>query len=79
MPQDWNYGTDRLGNASMGTGAEWRILSAMVVTSTIPIQLVIKPVSFIADHFLFAGHVSAPVPSARQPPLIIDARFRANQ
>ena len=24
MPQDWNYGTDRLGNASMGTGTEWR-------------------------------------------------------
>jgi len=24
MPQDWNYGTDRLGNASVGTGTEWR-------------------------------------------------------
>ena len=21
---DWNYGTDRVGNASMGTGTEWR-------------------------------------------------------
>jgi len=24
MPQDCNYGTDRLGNASMGTGTECR-------------------------------------------------------
>jgi hypothetical protein len=24
MPQDWNYGTDRLRDASMGTGTEWR-------------------------------------------------------
>ena len=24
MPQDWNYGTDRLGGASMGLDSGWR-------------------------------------------------------
>ena len=24
MPQDWNYGTDRLGNASIGHWYGWR-------------------------------------------------------
>ena len=24
MPQDWNYGTDRLGGASMAIGSGWR-------------------------------------------------------
>ena len=35
MPQDWNYGTDRLGGASMGLGSRWRGFERYGLISTV--------------------------------------------
>ena len=38
MPQDWNYCTDRLGNASMGTTTQWRDSERYGLFSSIDIR-----------------------------------------
>ena len=35
MPQDWNYGTDRLGDASMALGSGWRGFERYRLLSTV--------------------------------------------
>jgi len=40
--KDWNYGTDRLGNASMGTGTEWRDSERYALVSSAELKCTIS-------------------------------------
>jgi hypothetical protein len=46
MPQDWNYGTDRVGGASMALGSGWRGFERYGLFSSIILPVRFSPFVF---------------------------------